>query len=139
MQHNLRKEVDALGTVLAFVNIALVPILVAGVALLLAALRRRRRAPARWSEAATMAMTADPRRRNLGYLAGAAIVSIVLALFALWQQSSRAGRAEPPRAANSSPASPREVRKIARIHIVSKKGAFDVVFRPTRAGSSHPG
>lgn len=43
VQHNLRKDIDALGNFLAFVNIALVPILVAGFALLLALLRRRRR------------------------------------------------------------------------------------------------
>jgi ABC-type uncharacterized transport system involved in gliding motility auxiliary subunit len=46
VQHNLRKDIDTLGNVLAFINIALVPILVAGVALVLAALRRRRRARA---------------------------------------------------------------------------------------------
>ena len=46
VQHSLRKEVDALGSILAFINIALVPILVAGFALLLAVLRRRRRARA---------------------------------------------------------------------------------------------
>lgn len=46
VQHSLRKEVDALGSLLAFINIALVPILVAGFALLLAVLRRRRRARA---------------------------------------------------------------------------------------------
>ena len=43
VQHNLRKDIDALGDVLAFVNIALVPIFVAGFALLTALLRRRRR------------------------------------------------------------------------------------------------
>jgi ABC-type uncharacterized transport system involved in gliding motility auxiliary subunit len=46
VQHDLRKEVDRLGAVLAFINIALVPIFVAGFALLLAVLRRRRRARA---------------------------------------------------------------------------------------------
>ena len=46
VQHNLRKEVDALGTFLAFVNIALVPILVAIFAIVVAILRRRRRARA---------------------------------------------------------------------------------------------
>ncbi len=46
VQHNLVKEVDALGSLLAFINIALVPILVAAFALLLAILRRRRRARA---------------------------------------------------------------------------------------------
>jgi ABC-type uncharacterized transport system involved in gliding motility auxiliary subunit len=46
VQHNLRKDIDTLGNVLAFINIALVPVLVAAVALVLAALRRRRRARA---------------------------------------------------------------------------------------------
>jgi ABC-type uncharacterized transport system involved in gliding motility auxiliary subunit len=46
VQHNLRKDIDALGEFLAFVNIALVPIFVAGFALLVAFLRRRRRARA---------------------------------------------------------------------------------------------
>ncbi len=46
VQHNLRKDIDALGDFLAFVNIALVPIFVAGFALLIAWLRRRRRARA---------------------------------------------------------------------------------------------
>jgi ABC-type uncharacterized transport system involved in gliding motility auxiliary subunit len=43
VQHNLRKEVDRLGEWLAFVNIALVPLLVAAFAIVLAFLRRRRR------------------------------------------------------------------------------------------------
>ena len=46
VQHNLRKDIDALGSFLAFVNIALVPILVAAFAIGLAILRRRRRARA---------------------------------------------------------------------------------------------
>ena len=46
VQHSLRKEVDALGAFLAFINIALVPILVATFAIILAYLRRRRRARA---------------------------------------------------------------------------------------------
>lgn len=46
VQHNLRKDIDALGSVLAFVNIALVPLLVALFAIGLAAFRRRRRARA---------------------------------------------------------------------------------------------
>jgi ABC-type uncharacterized transport system involved in gliding motility auxiliary subunit len=46
VQHRLRRNVDLLGNVLAFVNIALVPLLVAGFAILLAVLRRRRRARA---------------------------------------------------------------------------------------------
>src|SRR5215469_992605 len=46
VQHNLRKDIDALGSWLAFINIALVPILVAAFAMVLAVLRRRRRARA---------------------------------------------------------------------------------------------
>lgn len=46
VQHNLRKDIDALGSLLAFINIALVPILVAAFAIGLAILRRRRRARA---------------------------------------------------------------------------------------------
>jgi ABC-type uncharacterized transport system involved in gliding motility auxiliary subunit len=46
VQHNLRKEVDRLGEWLAFINIALVPLLVAAFAIVLAFLRRRRRARA---------------------------------------------------------------------------------------------
>jgi ABC-type uncharacterized transport system involved in gliding motility auxiliary subunit len=46
VQRNLRKDIDALGSLLAFVNIALVPILVAAFAIGLAVLRRRRRARA---------------------------------------------------------------------------------------------
>jgi ABC-type uncharacterized transport system involved in gliding motility auxiliary subunit len=46
VQHNLRKDIDLLGDILAFANIVFVPLLVAGFALVLAALRRRRRARA---------------------------------------------------------------------------------------------
>jgi len=52
VQGNLRKEVDALGSFLAFVNIALMPILVALFAIAVALLRRRRRARALAFEAA---------------------------------------------------------------------------------------
>jgi predicted nucleic acid-binding Zn-ribbon protein len=46
VQRNLRKSIDELGNLLAFVNIALVPLLVALFAVILAVLRRRRRARA---------------------------------------------------------------------------------------------
>jgi ABC-type uncharacterized transport system involved in gliding motility auxiliary subunit len=46
VQHNLRKDIDVLGAWLAFINIALVPLLVAVFAIGLAAFRRRRRARA---------------------------------------------------------------------------------------------
>ena len=46
VQHNLRQDVDALGSMLAFVNIVAVPMLVAVFAVVLAWIRRRRRARA---------------------------------------------------------------------------------------------
>jgi len=46
VQARLRSDIDALGSILAFINIALVPILVAIFALVMAGLRRRRRAKA---------------------------------------------------------------------------------------------
>lgn len=46
VQHDLRKDIDRLGAILAFINIALMPLLVACVAVGLAILRRRRRARA---------------------------------------------------------------------------------------------
>jgi ABC-type uncharacterized transport system involved in gliding motility auxiliary subunit len=47
VQVNLRRDVENLGTVLAVLNIALVPVLVAGAAIGLAVLRNRRRSKAR--------------------------------------------------------------------------------------------
>jgi ABC-type uncharacterized transport system involved in gliding motility auxiliary subunit len=43
VQHNLRKDIDFLGNVLAWINIALVPVLISIFAIVLAELRRRRR------------------------------------------------------------------------------------------------
>jgi ABC-type uncharacterized transport system involved in gliding motility auxiliary subunit len=47
VQRNLRAQVDTLGSFLAFVNIALVPIIVAALAIVLASWRRRRRVSGR--------------------------------------------------------------------------------------------
>jgi ABC-type uncharacterized transport system involved in gliding motility auxiliary subunit len=44
VQHNLRKDIDTLGNLLAFINIALVPLILTIVALVVAQLRRRKRA-----------------------------------------------------------------------------------------------
>jgi gliding motility-associatede transport system auxiliary component len=46
VQHNLRKAIDTLGSILAFINIALMPLVAAFLALVVAALRRRRRSRA---------------------------------------------------------------------------------------------
>jgi hypothetical protein len=42
VQHNLRADIDSLGTVLAFINILLMPVLVAGFAIVYGLIRRRR-------------------------------------------------------------------------------------------------
>jgi hypothetical protein len=47
VQATLRQDVESLGSLLAFLNIAVMPLLVAGVAITLALLRRRRRMRAR--------------------------------------------------------------------------------------------
>ncbi len=76
------------------------------------------------------AILADPRRRNLAVLAAAALVSLLLAVGAVWQQSEEGLPAYP-----SSPFLPgfaKQVRHAARIHIASKSGAFDVDFVPEK-------
>ena len=74
---------------------------------------------------------ADPRRRNLAILAGAALVSILLAFWALYEQSASLA----PQSTRNEffPGLASHVRQAARIHIASKKGGtFDVVFKPIR-------
>jgi hypothetical protein len=67
----------------------------------------------------------DPRRRTLAILAGAALISILAAFLALQYQSAqtqatRASETFFPSLAHSLP-------DVAKIHIESSKGAFDVV------------
>ena len=76
-------------------------------------------------------LLSDPRRRNLAVLAAAALIAVLLALAALWQQ---AGMGKP--AYHSEPFFPgleRHIREAARIHVESKSGgAFDVAFIPEK-------
>jgi len=73
---------------------------------------------------------ADPRRRNLAILAAGAIVAFLLALVAVWQQSSSADNA----AASGEflPGFARQVRNAAHLRIASKNGIFDIVFVPEK-------
>jgi len=75
------------------------------------------------------AIRTDPRRRNLAILAAAALIAIVLAALGIHHQSAMMGaKAEPE---TVFPRLPGEIRKVARIHIVSKAhGALDIVFDP---------
>jgi hypothetical protein len=72
---------------------------------------------------------ADPRRRNLAVLAAIAVVSLLLAFGALWLQS---GESAAPPQTEFLPGFAKQVREAARIHIVSKSGAFDVTFTPDK-------
>ncbi|HEY2034266.1 MAG TPA: DUF4340 domain-containing protein [Rhizomicrobium sp.] len=77
------------------------------------------------------ALKSDPRRRNLAILAAIALVSILLAALGIWHQSAMTGtKAE---AETVFPKLPGKVRKVARIHIVSKAhGVLDVAFNPQK-------
>jgi len=72
----------------------------------------------------------DPRRRNLAILGAVAIASVLLAVLALGLQQ----RETAPRYKVESffPNLASRERAIARIHIASNKGSFDVVFKPYR-------
>jgi hypothetical protein len=73
---------------------------------------------------------ADPRRRNLVLLGAIALVSVLLAIWAVYEQSASLA----PKNARTEffPGLAQHVREAARIHIVKKDGGFDVVFRPSK-------
>jgi hypothetical protein len=70
----------------------------------------------------------DKRRRNLAILAVIAVVSVTLAAAALWAQAARLSNGHVEE--TFFPSLPSHVRDIERIHIASKKGTFDVAFKP---------
>lgn len=71
---------------------------------------------------------ADHRRRNLAVLAAIAVLTTLLALFAVHVENSESA----PRYAPTTffPNLAYQLRNAARLHIESKKGAFDVTFTP---------
>src|SRR5438067_2255825 len=70
------------------------------------------------------AFFADHRRRNLVFLAGAAILSVLLAILALHEQASELAPKYAPE--TFLPGAASEIKDAAKIHIASQKGAFDV-------------
>jgi len=78
----------------------------------------------------TTAILADPRRRNLAVLAAAAAVAFLLALLAVWQQSSDSGNPAAP--TEFIPGFAKQVRNAAHLRVASKSGAFDVAFVPEK-------
>jgi hypothetical protein len=79
----------------------------------------------------------DPRQRNLAILAGVAVVVILLAILALWNQSRELAPHYAPQP--FFPNLQAEIRDIAHVHIQSRKGLLDVVFKPDKGWvvSSH--
>ncbi|MDE2181747.1 MAG: DUF4340 domain-containing protein [Alphaproteobacteria bacterium] len=73
---------------------------------------------------------ADPRRRNLAILAAAAVVSVVLAVLALDHRAAVEAPKYPPH--EFFPGLAGELNQVSRIHVASKTGAFDIVFKPTK-------
>lgn len=87
----------------------------------------------------TLALAHDPRRRNLVVLALIAAVMVVLAVLALFHQSSEGAPHYTPRSFLPGLAS--QVRDVARMRLVSKSGTVDVLFKPDRGWivASHHG
>ncbi|HWA90649.1 MAG TPA: DUF4340 domain-containing protein [Rhizomicrobium sp.] len=75
-------------------------------------------------------LLADPRRRNLAILGAAALVSVLLAVWGVYEQSASLA----PKNARTEffPGLAHQIRQAARIHIVKKDGSFDVNFRPSK-------
>ena len=75
-------------------------------------------------------MPTDPRRRNLLILAAIAVVSVLLAGIAVWQQSHSDVTATTQ--TEFFPGFAKKVRKATHIHVASSSGAFDIVFSPQK-------
>ncbi|HEY3778464.1 MAG TPA: DUF4340 domain-containing protein [Rhizomicrobium sp.] len=78
----------------------------------------------------TLALTSDPRRRNLAVLAAIAAVMVVFAIFALLRQSAEVAPHYQPESFLPGLAS--HVREIAHIRLASKAGVVDVQFKPEK-------
>lgn len=70
----------------------------------------------------------DLRRRNLLILGGIAALLVVLAVVALWRQSEAFAPGYRPQP--MFPDLPHQAHDVARIHVASKSGSFDVVNTP---------
>ena len=72
----------------------------------------------------------DPRRRNLAILAGVAILSLALAVFALDRRADMVAPKYPPQ--EFFPHLAGSVNDVTRIRVQSKSGTFDVSFVPMK-------
>ncbi len=73
--------------------------------------------------------TANPRRRNLAILAGAAVISVVLALLALREQAAELAPKYVPE--TFLPGFAAEIANVDRISVSGSKGSFDIVRTPS--------
>src|SRR5215469_17785527 len=78
----------------------------------------------------TIALSSDPRRRNLTALALVAAVMTLFAVLALTRQARQVAPHYAPRTFLQGLAS--EVRDVAHVRLDSKSGTVDVVFKPDR-------
>jgi hypothetical protein len=77
---------------------------------------------------ATETFFSDPRRRNLAILAAATLVTVLLAVAALWQEAAETSTHFKPR--TFFPGLAGKLNDAARVHVESKKGTFDVALTP---------
>jgi hypothetical protein len=78
--------------------------------------------------AAMEQVMSDPRRRNLAILAVLAVLFLVWAVVALWQQSVQLSPKYNP--TPMFPDLPHQANSVARVHVASKSGSFDVALKP---------
>jgi hypothetical protein len=77
------------------------------------------------------ALPADPRRRTLAILGGAALISVLLALWALHEHAAEV--APKYQSQEFFPGLASRIHEAARIHIVSRKfGVLDIAFKPIK-------
>jgi hypothetical protein len=81
-------------------------------------------------------MRRDLRLRNLGVLAAVSLLVILLAVFAVHRESRQGAQVYKP--TELLPGLAAHLRDVARIHIASKKGDFDILFTPEK-GWTLPG
>ncbi len=78
--------------------------------------------------AETAAFFSDPRRRNLAIFAAATLVMVLIAIAALYQEASETATHFTPHA--FFPGLAGKLDNAARVHVESRKGAFDIALLP---------
>jgi hypothetical protein len=74
----------------------------------------------------------DPRRRRLAILLGLAVLTVLWALVALWHQGEQLAPKYQPTPLFPDLPHQAQAHEVARIHIASKSGSFDVALKPNK-------